>query len=135
MKRKLFILLLALGLWLPGMALYGSSQASAADIFPVCDKGNSTGVDASGTNVCKDVKSTGSTNPVIRVLRIAISIIALAIGVAAVVVIIVSALKLVLGGGDPKEVQSARSGIIYALVGLVVAVVAQSLVAFVLNKL
>jgi hypothetical protein len=38
-------------------------------------------------------------------------------------------------GGDSQSVASARSALIYSLVGLAVAVLAQAIVAFVLDNL
>ncbi|MBQ3430798.1 hypothetical protein IJG20_01680 [Candidatus Saccharibacteria bacterium] len=58
-----------------------------------------------------------------------------AVGVAAVVVIIVSAIKMTTSAGDPGAVQKAKQTLIYAIVGLVVAVLAYVIVEFVLDSL
>jgi hypothetical protein len=62
-------------------------------------------------------------------------IIAIFVGVAAVIVIIVSGLRFVTSSGDPSAVASARQALIYAIVGLVVAAAAQAIVSLVLVKL
>jgi hypothetical protein len=49
--------------------------------------------------------------------------------------IIVGGLRLVLSGGNPQTVTSARDSIIYALVGIVIAVLAQVIVVFVLDNI
>lgn len=59
-------------------------------------------------------------------------------GIAAVIsvlMIVVGGLMFVTSGGNPQEVTKARETIIYAVVGLVVSLVAEALVAFVLGKL
>jgi hypothetical protein len=106
--------------------------AMAVDVFPVCS--TATG---GSTDVCKDVTNQRSSgqNPIISVIKDIIEIISIAIGVAAVIVIIISGLRFVLNGDDPKAVEQARSGIIYALAGIAVALTAQAIVVFVLNKL
>ena len=88
--------------------------------------------------VCQDNNSsTNAPNPIFGangIMTRAIEIVSYIVGIVAVVMIIVSALRMVLSGGDPNTVGSARSAIIYSLVGLVVAVVAQGIVVFVLKR-
>lgn len=61
-----------------------------------------------------------------------VDIISLIIGVAAIIVIIISGFKYITSGGDSSKVSSAKSTLIYALVGVAIAAVAQLLVHFVL---
>lgn len=56
-------------------------------------------------------------------------------GVIAVVVIVVAGLRFVLSNGDPGAASKARSTIIYAVVGLVVAIMAYAIVNFVLTNI
>jgi len=94
-----------------------------------------TGGAVNSSAVCQD-KPGG--NPLLGpggLLTIAIQILTFIIGVAAVIVIIISGIRFVTSQGDPSTTNSARSGIIYALVGLVVAAVAQAMISFVLNHL
>lgn len=64
----------------------------------------------------------------------AVEILSWIIGVVAVIMVIVGGFKFVVSAGDANGVKSARSTIIYALVGLVVAALAQILVRFVLTN-
>src|SRR4051794_22924703 len=82
--------------------------ASAADVFTGCSNGG-----LSNTDVCKDVNST-TGNPIIHTIKDIINIVSFAIGVAAIIVIIISGLRMVISSGDVKAVEQARSGIIYA---------------------
>lgn len=63
------------------------------------------------------------------------SLAALAVGVVSVIMIIIGGLKFVLSGGDSNSVNSARSTILYAIIGLILAVFAETIVVFVINKL
>jgi heme/copper-type cytochrome/quinol oxidase subunit 2 len=47
----------------------------------------------------------------------------------AVIFIIMAAIKFLTSGGDPGKVQSARDSLLYALIGVAVAVLAKGLVA------
>ena len=47
----------------------------------------------------------------------------------------ISGIRFAVSQGEPSKVNSARNAIIYSAVGIVVAVMAQSIVLFVLDKL
>jgi FtsH-binding integral membrane protein len=53
----------------------------------------------------------------------------------AVLFVVIGGLRLVTSQGNPQESSKARATIIYALVGLIVAMLAEAFVAFVLDKL
>lgn len=56
------------------------------------------------------------------------------IGFVAVIMIMFGGLKYVMSQGDPANTKTAKDTILYAVIGLVVAIVGQSIVALVLNK-
>jgi hypothetical protein len=75
---------------------------------------------------------TPSTNGVIdQVLGIVFGV----IGAFALLMITVSGLRYVLSTGDPQKTARAKDGIIYSLVGLAVAISAESIVLFVAKRL
>jgi hypothetical protein len=133
-KLRIFIAGLVLALFLPLAISTSSSSATGVDVFsPVC-KGVTN---ANTTDVCKSVPASGTpgTNPVIAAIKVTITIMSIVIGVTAVIMIIVSGFTLITSGGDPQAVAKARNSIIYALVGIVVAVLAETIVVFVLSRL
>src|SRR5580658_8695925 len=104
MKRLALILILITSLIIPASIITG--QAAAVNVLPVCGNGGN----AAGTDVCKDVNTgEGGTNPVIQIMRVAISILAYVVGVAAVIGLLVSGLRLITANGDSSSVASARS--------------------------
>lgn len=106
-----------------------SAQVAAVDVFPACS-GN-----AASTDVCKNVNDPANTgqNPIIDGLETIIVILSIIIGIASVIMIIIGGLSMITANGDAQAVARARSGIIYALIGLVIVALAQTLVAFVLK--
>jgi hypothetical protein len=64
-----------------------------------------------------------------------INILSIVVGVTAVFMIIIAGIRFITSNGDSGNVSSARSTIIYAIVGLVVVALAQIIVQFVLGKL
>jgi len=57
------------------------------------------------------------------------------IAAVAVLMIVLAGLRFITGQGNPQEVAKARNTILFALIGLVVALIAEAIVALVLNKL
>lgn len=89
----------------------------------------------SASSVCLEKGKTD--NPLVGpdgIITKVIQILVIILGIAAVIVIMVAGLSFVLSSGDPAKIATARNAIIYASVGLVVAVLAQTLVVFVLKK-
>jgi len=64
----------------------------------------------------------------------AIGILSFIVGVAAVIVLIIGGLKYITSAGDSNSVASAKSTVLYAVIGLVIAILAQGIVQFVLNR-
>lgn len=69
-----------------------------------------------------------------RVVSLIVSILSWIAGVAAVVAIIWAGFKYVTSGGDSGKVANAKNTLIYAVVGIVVAVLAQLIVRFVISQ-
>lgn len=107
-----------------------SAQVAAVDVFPCEGK-------AVSTDVCQNVKDPANAgkNPIIGLVKSVITVLSIIIGVAAVIAIIVGGLSLITSSGDAQAIANARRSIIYALIGVVIVLIAQALVAFVLNKL
>jgi len=136
MKKLRTLLLSTLGLVLLNLAVMGVS-ASAINLFPgtVCNgKNPPAGQKTQSTVVCDQQKASHG-NPIINDLRITIQILSYIIGVSAIIVIIVAGLNIVTANGNAQAVAKARSMVLYALIGLVIAGISQAIVAFVLNKL
>jgi Type IV secretion system pilin len=56
-------------------------------------------------------------------------------GALALLMITVSGLRYITSAGNPERTAKARNGIIYALVGLAIAVSAEAIVTFIINGL
>ncbi len=81
-----------------------------------------------------DITGTESTS-VDSAVKATIDILSVVVGVIAVIMIIIGGLKYVTSNGDSNSISSAKNTIIYALIGIVVVAIAQSVVRFVLGKL
>jgi hypothetical protein len=74
---------------------------------------------------------TGTNGTLYRVA----TIIAVVAGLVAVIVIMVSGFRYVTSGGDAQKTASARSALIGAIVGLVIIVLAQSIITIIVRSL
>lgn len=100
-----------------------------------CDGAGST------STVCNDAKNqqthpnqnplTGSDGLLLKIANI----IAVIAGVAAVIIILLAGLRFIQSGGVSEDVAGARRAIVYASVGLVIIVLARTLLGLILNAL
>ncbi|HEY5442182.1 MAG TPA: pilin [Candidatus Saccharimonadales bacterium] len=125
MKRRIIILLMPLLMLLPALAFMepayaacGQSTASQQAFQGISETTGSTSCDDRGVN---------------SVLSVIVNILSMLVGAAAVIVIIISGFKYITSGGDSSKVGNAKNTLIYALVGVAIAALAQVLVHFVLH--
>jgi hypothetical protein len=69
------------------------------------------------------------------VIAAVVNVLSIVIGVVSVIMIMVGGFKYVTSNGDSNSVSSAKNTILYAIIGIVVAALAQVLVNFVLKKI
>jgi hypothetical protein len=84
---------------------------------------------ASGGSGC-----TASGPSVNRILSFAINTLSVIAGIAAVIMIIIAGLKYVTSNGEAGNINSAKTSLIYAIVGLVIVAISQFLVQYVIAK-
>jgi hypothetical protein len=68
-------------------------------------------------------------------LQSAIQVVIGIAGAIAVVMIVIGGLQFITAQGDPSGVAKARKTLVFALVGLIVAILAEAIVTFVVSKL
>lgn len=73
----------------------------------------------------------GGTNEIQLVLQIVFGI----VGALALLFITISGLRYIISNGDPQKIKQAKEGIIYALVGLTIALTAEAIVTFLVGHL
>ena len=130
MKRiRLFTVGLGMLLGLSGVMLPAIGSAAAAPA-PTA-KSTVCSTLESGSDCSSTPQGQVSLNDVIKV---AINVLSIIIGVAAVIMVMVGGFRYITAGGDSNNVTSAKNTIMYAIIGLVIVALAQALVQFVLNK-
>ncbi len=72
---------------------------------------------------------------VVATIKNVINILLFLIGLFAVVMIVIAGFRFVTSNGDANTVTQAKNTIIYAVIGIVVAVMAYAIVNFILNQI
>lgn len=100
--------------------------------FAACATGGNTpqGQILSGAGAAGNCNAT-SVNTLAKDI---ISILSILVGIAAVIMVIYGGFRYVASGGDAGKVAAAKSTLIYALIGLAVAALAQLIVHYVFTK-
>ena len=57
------------------------------------------------------------------------------VGALALLYIVISGFRYIISDGDPQKTAQAKQGILYALIGLVVAIMAQAITIFAIGKI
>jgi cytochrome bd-type quinol oxidase subunit 2 len=93
----------------------------------------------STNDVCEGIKATGGNcsggnNEINNLVADIINIFSWVVGVVAVIMVIWGGFSFVTSAGDPQKSAKARNTILYALIGLVIVAMAQTIVRFVVRK-
>jgi hypothetical protein len=101
------------------------------DITKLLNKLSDTAVKLGGSSYSTNLPNvSASSNQLNSILNIVFSI----IGALSVLFVVIGGLRYVLSDGDPKKTSEAKQTIIYAVIGLVIAALAEIIVAFVLTQ-
>lgn len=96
----------------------------------------STTDNSNDSTVCQE--KNNKDNPLwgpTGVITKATQLISILVGIASVFMIIISGIRFITSSGDPNTVNGAKNTLLYAVIGLIVAVVAQVLVGTVISKI
>jgi hypothetical protein len=105
---------------------------AAADINNCLSQGS--GLSITNGTACQPTTTATGTSKINGLITDVINIFSAVVGVISVIMIIVGGFQYITSGGDTGKVGTAKTTIIYAIVGLIVVAFAQFLVQFVLNK-
>lgn len=130
MKLKLTVVSFISILGLAG-ALFTFAPSANAGLFEDAKKDACGGAELKGVGSdCTDADTSQLDNTIQKI----VDILSVVIGIVAVIMIIINGFKFITSGGDSNKVSSAKSGIIWAIVGLAIVALAQFIVKFVLSK-
>lgn len=128
MKRIILATLVALALAVgPALTLSGAAYAA-------CGSSNNENAKGQVLNGIGQTSHDCSDKGVTNTLGTVVNILSLVVGAVAIIAIINGGFKYIMSGGDATKVTNAKHTIIYALVGIVVVVLAQFIVRVVVTE-
>ena len=102
----------------------------AQDLFSACDQ--ATGA---AKEYCNSKKASGNTTTSDSLVKLVMNTMFYIVGIVSIVMIIYGGMKYTTSSGDPKKVASAKATILYAVIGLIVALFAVAIVQFVSTRI
>ncbi len=111
------------------MALVGIAAAVPAYVSAAPADSIRNGVNAVGGNEQQNQR------PLAQIVREVVNVVLFVLGAVAVIMIIIGGFRYVVSGGDSSSVTAAKNTIFYAVIGLIIAILAYAIVNFVVNSL
>ena len=127
-------LLLAGFMAIASLGLASGGTVAAFDLFgdPCKTAKDATVCNESNTGQNKSDNSIYGPHGIITKVA---NILAIFVGVAAVIVVVIAGIQYMTSTGDSTKVNNAKNAIIYAVVGLMVVVAARTIIVFMIGKL
>ena len=119
---------------LPVMALVASAFVGVTPAFaadPDCDPANGL------TNSADCAKGSGQSESLTGetgVFKTVTNILLFIIGAVAVIMLVIGGIRYTISGGDSNQITAAKNTILYAIIGIVVAIIAYAAVNFVIGS-
>ena len=92
------------------------------------------GTEKADLSACPDLRNTLNSNDLMTTLNTIINVVIGIIGFVAVMVIILGGVQYTTSAGDSGKVKKAKDTIMYGIIGLIVALMAYSIVNFILSN-
>lgn len=129
LQALLVVPVLALG----AIAFVAPQPAGAANLTVQGGANSARGEDQQGDAGCLFGGGTGCSGQ--GIFRTITNILLFIIGAISVIMLIIGGLRYTISGGDSTQVTAAKNTILYAVVGIVVAILSYAIVNFVLGSL
>lgn len=121
--RAFFVPLLIAVILSAGLLVSGNAHAA----------GFSLGI-ADGASAARGVNQSADLFGQTGTFRTITNVLLYLIGAISVIMLIIGGLRYVISGGDSTAVQNAKNTILYAIVGIIVAILAYAIVGFVISS-
>lgn len=121
--NKIKQIILTLGLVMGFGLIALPTTVGAVNVFQTCDDGSTSAV-------CSSTK----TDNLSTYIKTIVDVLLFVLGTVSVITIIVSGIRYTTSHGDAKAVQSAKDTLLYAVIGLIVAIMSYAIVNFVVEQ-
>lgn len=111
------------------LAAAGLAAAPLTPAYAACD----TAAECAQQGV-EDTGGTGGSTDIGEVIKTVVNVLLFILGAVAVIMIVIGGIRYAISQGDSSAVSSAKNTILYAVIGLVVALLAYAIVNFVIAQ-
>lgn len=135
--KKIVSLTVALAFVFGSVALVPASSNAATFNDGVCSGVNTVLGDSSNgvsNSTVNDCTNGDGNNQLASMVNNIINLFSIVVGAASVLMIIYGGFKYITSGGSDDSTKAAKNTILYALVGLVIVLISQTIVKFVFSK-
>lgn len=137
LKTKFIIILSTVVLSVPlafaGTALAAPTTTGGTGQCTNIGSGIAKGVTATGNPGSCSANTGSLTSGISKIGADAVNLFSIIVGILSVIMIIYAGLRYITSGGESGGVTSAKNTLIYAIIGLIIVVLAQLIVRYVLN--
>ncbi len=129
MKNKLTTIITSLALVLGVAAVVTPASVGAIDVFSGANcGGGGSGASQGASKIC----GAESKDDLPKLITNVVNILLFIVGIIAVIAIIIGGIRYTTSNGDSSQTKAAKDTILYAVIGLVVAIMSFAIVNFVI---
>lgn len=111
------------------LLIFAVPVAAGVEIFDACN-----GVAADSTSICSNTDEGSVLSGPNSILRNGLRIFVFIVGFTSIVMVMVGGFRYITSQGDPGGLASARQTLIYAIVGLVIALASEGILRFIVDR-
>lgn len=135
LQMKLAVFLAVFGIFGGLLVLTPATVGAASPKEELCTGAGGTWTPAAGNAPGKCVTDNGRAGGTLDgFIKDIINVLLFVIGAVAVIMIVIGGLRYVMSNGDSSAITGAKNTILYAVIGLVVALLAYAIVNFVIGQ-
>ena len=113
-----------------------AQPAAAIDVFSnACGSTGTSGTSSNSGGGSSEVCGAAKTDDATKIVRSVINTVLYVLAFIAVIMIIIGGIRYTTSNGDSGSIKSAKDTILYAVIGLVVAIMAFAIVNFVISNI
>lgn len=132
MKKKLATIVAAIAIVLAGLFMPVATVSAAPADSDVCKNYKNAGGNPNYEMICGSGKGEADAENVVKDV---LSVVFTWLGIISVIVIIIGGVFYLTSQGEPDKIKRAKNAILYALIGLIVSLLAFAIVNFVLTAM
>lgn len=134
MKKYLSSAFISLGIMAGFVFALAPAETASAQVNVFKDGCSGTaGSTGSGGTICGTAKDGGG-DQFLGMIKTVINVILFVVGIIAVIMIIVGGLRYTVSNGESAQIKAAKDTVLYAVIGLVIAIMAFAIVNFVVEQ-